>query len=314
MRILIRDEHKDPIGVVLSASDFSFPLSQPSSSSATASSPSLPPIVCDGEIISPVVLGDRRFPTTRHPHCRQCLALGMAKHKTTFPRPSSMRLLRNLSALSRPPTPSPALLVILAGLVGSINAVPVACLDSDGPPPFLCPSLHPRAEPDAQDFSLPSQTPPPSASVPGPSRVTRTDCPTSPAERNLRRDLAPGYTQGPDGRWRKLSTWSLYGSTICVVRGTMSFCLRFRILIFFPSLASVMMLLVRSGPSRWTTLRPPLPLHYPMKPTCSLPGGQGPLKRVPPGQSSSSRFLSYSPHSYPSSSSSSCGGGGGTVS
>lgn len=157
----------------------------------------------------------------------------MAKRKSTISRPSSMRFSRNLSAISRSPTPSSTLLAILASLVGSTNAFPVAYPDSDGPPAFLCPSLLPRAEFDVQDFVLPSQTPPPSSSVPGPSRVTPTDCPTLPAQRNLRRDLAPGYTKGPDGRWRKLSTWSLYGSTICVVRGIIDFYLHFRTLIFF---------------------------------------------------------------------------------
>lgn len=151
----------------------------------------------------------------------------MAKHSpSTAHRPSSIRFLRNLSAISRTPTPSSALLAILAGLVGSVNPLPVACQEANDPPPsFLCPSLQPRSEFDAQEFVLPLQTPPP---VPGPSRVTPTDTPTPPVKRRVRRNLAPGYTQGDDGRWRKLSTWSLYGSTVCVVRG-----------ILFPLLHSV---------------------------------------------------------------------------
>ena len=236
----------------------------------------------------------------------------MAKHKTSIPRPSSMRLLRNISALSRSPTPSSALLVILAGLVRSTDTFPVACPDSDRPPAFLCPSLHPRAEFDPQDFALPSQTPP-STSVPGPSKFTRTDYPTPRAEHNARRELPPGYTKGPDGRWRKLSTWSLYGSTICVVRSIVGFVQVFGLSFFF-SLISVMTLLVQPRPNLLTTSHQPLRLQYPAKPTCFLPGGRGLLKRMPPGQSSSSRCPSYLPHSYLFSSFSCYGGGGGIAS
>ena len=150
----------------------------------------------------------------------------MAKHNnpSTIPRPSSKRFLRNLSAISRPPTPSSALLTILAGLVGSVNSFPLACQDSNDPPPsFLCPSLQPYPEFDVQELVLPPQTPPPSPPVPGPSRIIRTEAPTPPAKRRVRRNLAPGYTLGDDGRWRRLSTWSLYGSTVCVVRVTWTF-------------------------------------------------------------------------------------------
>lgn len=160
----------------------------------------------------------------------------MAKHKSS-PRPLSMRFLRNLSAISRTPTPSSALLAILASLVGSVHPSPVACLDLDAPPPsFLCPSLLPRAE--FQDIPFPPQTPPPSSPVPGPSRVTQTDYPTPTPERHIARELAPGYTKGSDGRWRKLSTWSLYGSTICVVRGIMSSWFPVFALLFFIRLVS----------------------------------------------------------------------------
>ncbi|KAF9786775.1 hypothetical protein BJ322DRAFT_674773 [Thelephora terrestris] len=139
----------------------------------------------------------------------------MAKRKSIIPRPLSMRLLRNLSAKSRTPTPSSALLALLASLAGSVNTFPVACHELDAPPPsFLCPSLLPRAE--FPGLPVPPQTPPPSSPVPGPSRVVHTDYPSPTPEGHAPRELAPGYTQGTDGRWRKLSTWSLYGSTICV--------------------------------------------------------------------------------------------------
>ncbi|KAF9654112.1 hypothetical protein BDM02DRAFT_54614 [Thelephora ganbajun] len=143
----------------------------------------------------------------------------MAKRNpSTIPRPSSRRFLRNLSVISRTPAPSSALLTILAGLVGSVHPFPVACHELHDPPSFLCPSLESIPEFDAQDFILPPQTPPPLSPTPGPSRVTHTDFPTPPPKRRLRRNVAPDYTQGDDGRWRMLSSWSLYGSTICVCR------------------------------------------------------------------------------------------------
>jgi len=167
-----------------------------------------------------VASGDLRFPDSPDISFRQCLALGMAKHNpSTPPRPSSIRFLRNLSAISRSPTPSSALLTLLASLVGSVNSFPVACPDSnESPPSFLCPSLEPRSQFGVQELVLPPQTPPTSPSVPGPSRIIPTNAPTPTVRRRVRRNLAPGYTQGDDGRWRKLSTWSLYGSSICVVR------------------------------------------------------------------------------------------------
>ena len=163
----------------------------------------------------------------------------MAKHKSAVPRPS-MRFITNLSALPRRPTPSSALLAILASLVGSANPFPVACSELAAPSlSFLCPSLQPRAETDAQDFPVPPQTSPSSSSDPSPSRALLTDCPTLPSDRYTLRKLAPGYTQGPDGRWRKLSAWSLDGSNICVVRGIIDSYLRFRLLIFPPRVSVV---------------------------------------------------------------------------
>ena len=186
--------------------------------------PAAPPIVCDGEHRIPHLRGSpvRRPDTCSH----QGLALGMAKLNPSTPPSSSTRFLRNLSTISRTPTPSSALLAVLASLVASVNPFPVVgCHESNDPPSFLCPSLEPQAELDIQEFVLPPQTPPPTTPVPGPSGVNRANFPT-PVKRRVRRNFAPGYTQGDDGRWRKLSTWSLYGSTVCVVRGPLIFCLR----------------------------------------------------------------------------------------
>lgn len=219
----------------------------------------------------------------------------MAKHNPpTVPRPSSIRFLKNLSAISRAPTPSSALLTVLASLVGSVNPFPVACQDSSDPPPsFLCPSLQPHPGFDVQDFVLPPQTPPPSPPVPGPSRVIRTEIPTHPAKRRARRNLAPGYTQGDDGRWRKLSTWSLYGSTVCVVRGILTLSLRF-VNQFF---VSVRTLLARLRYTPWTISRPLPRPRQPAKPTfCPLVGQDRP-NQVQSGPLSYSRYLSYSPQS-----------------
>ena len=234
---------------------------------------------------------------SRHPrrYLSHCLALGMAKRKSTIPRPPSMHLPRSLSTIPRTPTPSSALLAILASLVGSVNPFPVACHEPDvSPPSFLCPSLLPRAE--VQDFTFPPQTPPPSAPIPGPSRVVRQDCPTPPPDRHARRELAPGYTQGSDGRWRKLSTWSLYGSTVCVVRSIARFSLRFHTL-NLSLLVSVTTLPVPLEPSPRTTLRQPPLRHYPAKQTYFLPAGQGWLKKTPLERFSYCHYLSCSPRS-----------------
>lgn len=159
----------------------------------------------------------------------------MAKPKSTSPRPSTSRFLRNLPAISSPPSPSSALLAILAGLVGVVNPFPIACHEFDGPlPTFLCPSLQPRAELPIRGSPTPPRTTPPVTSVPGSSRATLTTPPTATGSSHYPRALAPGYTLGSDGRWRKLSTWSLYGSTICVVRGT-ALHLHFRAQLFFPN-------------------------------------------------------------------------------
>lgn len=220
--MLIRARSSEPIGGFPSAtiSLLLAQLARPPSSS-TSVSPATPPIVCDGE--HPLRRPRHPRPHTSTPPSHQGLALGMAKLNPPTTPPSSIRFLRNLSAISRTPTPSCAILAVLASLVASVNPFPVGCHESNDPPPsFLCPSLEPQAEFDVQEFVLPTQTPPPTPSVPGPSGINRANIPT-PVRRRVRRNLAPGYTQGEDGRWRKLSTWSLYGSTICVVRGFLIF-------------------------------------------------------------------------------------------
>lgn len=201
--------------ISLSSSSCCCPTDAPSPSTAALPRPS------SATVSTPICrLGHFRFLIARRSPSL-CLALGMAKlNPSTNPPSSSKRFLRNRSAISRPPTPSAAVLAVLASLVASADSFPVVCYDSSDPPPsFLCPSLEPQDKFGVQDFVLPPQTPPPSSPVPGPSTITRTDVPAPPVARRVRRNIPAGYTQGDDGRWRKLSTWSLYGSTVCVVRG-----------------------------------------------------------------------------------------------
>lgn len=103
------------------------------------------------------------------------------------------------------PTPSTAVISILASIVAcaAADAHPVAY--PSAPPDFLCPRAHYH-----QDFS--------SSNVPGPSTVpTPTVTPHPHGRRPKDRAVPDSYTRGEDGRWRKISQWEFYGSTVCLV-------------------------------------------------------------------------------------------------
>lgn len=97
-------------------------------------------------------------------------------------------------------TPSSALLSALAGIVASSPIVAA----SPAPPHFLCPSL--------------AQPPPPSRtiqrrSISQPSSKSRRSAERSRSDRVLPYKFEPGE----DGFWRKVETYTLYGSTVSSV-------------------------------------------------------------------------------------------------
>lgn len=108
-------------------------------------------------------------------------------------------------------SPSTAVLAALATISAAASTVDGHPLDQQPPPPvFLCPLLAPDQQPASP--LLPS---------PSPSRChnTRRDLSTPPGiKRDSTRPFVPDkYEQGQDGRWRKSSSWSLYGSSFCAV-------------------------------------------------------------------------------------------------
>ncbi|KAF7793453.1 hypothetical protein EIP86_004565 [Pleurotus ostreatoroseus] len=109
--------------------------------------------------------------------------------------------------------PSSALLASLATIVASCSSADGRPLAQDSQPPdFLCPFL---------PLDVPEVRPAPSRRddlsedayylSPTPTRTKR--------RRQRRASIADKYVQGPDGRWRKEQTWSLYGSTYCECTG-----------------------------------------------------------------------------------------------
>ena len=123
------------------------------------------------------------------------------------------------------PDPSSGLLALLVTVAGSapVHGRPLES-DSDVPPDFLCPRLHARAADPflSQDPSSSSASwdyHHPFSSTQGPSGPV-SDQSAQPRRRRFRRgnNIADKYEQSPDGRWRKVESWELYGSSSCAVR------------------------------------------------------------------------------------------------
>ncbi|RPD65009.1 hypothetical protein L227DRAFT_607612 [Lentinus tigrinus ALCF2SS1-6] len=127
----------------------------------------------------------------------------------------------HLYSLSDPSSGLLALLVTVAGS-SSVHGRPLES-QSDVPPDFLCPRLYLRAADSSspQDLfssSAPCDFPQPSTSSQSPSG-TLPDQSAQPRKKRSRRgyNIADKYEQSPDGRWRKVDSWELYGSSSCAV-------------------------------------------------------------------------------------------------
>ena len=145
-----------------------------------------------------------------------------ASANTHTQRPQSATLSRRKrhpSSRKVPVTsPSPAALAALATIsAATVSAVYGHPLDEHPPPPdFLCPSL----STDCVTESLFAPSTSTSVSVlhpPSPRRDVATPVPDSKEKRDSRPFVPAKYEQGTDGRWRKSSSWSLYGSSFCAV-------------------------------------------------------------------------------------------------
>lgn len=128
----------------------------------------------------------------------------------------------------RRPAFSSSLLALLATVAASSSSADGRPLSSDShPPDFLCPLVSLGIETDS---APPSESP---SSCDGSSYddVDRNIYHLSPfPTRNKRSPPKVGYipdkyVQGVDDRWRKESSWSLYGSTYCEVRRQSACCL-----------------------------------------------------------------------------------------
>lgn len=115
---------------------------------------------------------------------------------------------RHRQTKKRPPrqsSPSSGLLTILASIAAS--SVTAGC--SPTPPAFLCPFLstiqdngHDRRD-NVLDEDISSDLLP--------------NSPTPTKHRREKRRVPVRYEKGDDGRWRRMDTFTLYGSTICFV-------------------------------------------------------------------------------------------------
>ncbi|KAG6873847.1 hypothetical protein C0995_010459 [Termitomyces sp. Mi166 len=99
---------------------------------------------------------------------------------------------------SSPPTPSSAVLALLATISDSLPSAEA----SPAPLSFLCPSFIPQPTPtlNARTRTI---TPPPV--------LKRSLNPRSPL-----RSVPDKFEKGDNGRWRRVDTYTLYGSTVCL--------------------------------------------------------------------------------------------------
>lgn len=148
------------------------------------------------------------------------------------PRPASRQSkppIRLASKHSPPPNPFPdpssGLLALLVTVAGS-SSVHGRPLESDIPPDFLCPRLHPRSpssqspSPDPSSSSWDLCDPSSSSSYSSSSADVPSNRHPRPRKKRARgaNNIADKYEQSPDGRWRKVDSWELYGSSSCAVR------------------------------------------------------------------------------------------------
>lgn len=101
--------------------------------------------------------------------------------------------------------PSSSVLSILATIAASSHSVDGSPLPLPTPPPsFLCPFI------DNVNICVRKTTPTTSYS----SSITTSSTPTTTTTQS-EPQVADKYVKGPDGRWHKADSWTLYGSTCC---------------------------------------------------------------------------------------------------
>ncbi|KAI0715112.1 hypothetical protein C8Q76DRAFT_448100 [Earliella scabrosa] len=154
-----------------------------------------------------------------------------------FPsRPVSQPSKRPIRLSSKPasasnlfPDPSSGLLALLVTVAGS-SPVYGRPLESDIPPDFLCPRLHLRSSSQPIPYSDPSSWSWEPCDFPQASGSSQSSSSSAnalsdqlprPRKRRVRGgndNIADKFEQSSDGRWRKVESWELYGSSSCAVR------------------------------------------------------------------------------------------------
>jgi hypothetical protein len=144
------------------------------------------------------------------------MAAGSAKSNIRPRRPNKHTYTSDSSRSSRSTAPSAGLLTLLASIAGfqPADASPVLP-EQHIPPSFLCPFVDQEdidvafADTARVHINIAERGPPHSRRA---SNIINS---------NVKRHNVPDkYEQGADGRWRKASKYTLYGSTVCRVRSS----------------------------------------------------------------------------------------------
>jgi hypothetical protein len=132
---------------------------------------------------------------------------------------------RTRLTISRSSPPSARILTVLASIFASTsttNGHPLNC--QSAPPSFLCPSVDDQHDNHVTD----------GASLAGPSTYAQSPVvPTHKPKYRPKRSIPGSYSQGADGRYRKIDEWTFYGSTVCLVRPPLPLSLLHSLLLFF---------------------------------------------------------------------------------
>ncbi|KAI0756568.1 hypothetical protein C8Q80DRAFT_42418 [Daedaleopsis nitida] len=125
--------------------------------------------------------------------------------------------------------PSPGLLALLVTVAGSSPAH-ARPLESEIPPDFLCPRLHqshqfqPISSADPSSSAWAACDQPQASSSAKYKSAASPDVLSNPFSSSRKKrarggsnNIADKYEQSPDGRWRKVDSWELYGSSSCAI-------------------------------------------------------------------------------------------------
>ncbi|KAF7966907.1 hypothetical protein HWV62_18780 [Athelia sp. TMB] len=142
------------------------------------------------------------------------IGLPLPRHSqsTSYPEASAQRRRR------RPPTvavgPSSGVLSLLATISAATYPVEATSLVSQPtPPPFLCPSI--IQEGNTLPYGCTSELVG-VASSSSSSVIPSPTAPPSSPRRQRRGSLADRFEKGPDGQWRRVDKYTIYGSTVCI--------------------------------------------------------------------------------------------------